>query len=187
MHTYDCGVITVATAGMANTNVVGRLYLSYEVELYKPQSSPINQAQYSRITSWYYPLSSQTLATGTTTQWDIGNSALSTNDPLGVGNPVAGVWTPFAGNYRVEAQVNFETTSAANALFYCQWAKNGAALGPQAAVTPYATAGSLYANLTCSIIASCNGTDTLQLNVTAIAGGTITIPAQSSIVYFTLA
>lgn len=74
---YDLGNFYVATEGMQNsesTSVIGELWVSYEVELYKPQLSPIGDDDYP---SDIFKLSGQTSST-----W-LANAVPNTENTLG--------------------------------------------------------------------------------------------------------
>lgn len=176
LNIYDAARLYVSTVGQADTSVIGNLYVEYDVELFVPQSSPLNGS--SPISSSLYSASApQTLITATTTPANFG---VLIYDPLGIGSPVAGVFTPPAGNYIVQGFITISDSNAEACSCYVQVYKNGVAVN---IINSYSSntgaAGQSYC-IPFSDIVTTNGTDTFNISVHAVgASGTLTIPANS--------
>lgn len=174
LNIYDAARLYVSTVGQADTSVIGNLYVEYDVELFVPQSSPLNGT--APISSSLYTASiSQTLNTATQTPANFGSLIY---DPLGIGSPVAGVFTPPAGNYIVQGFITVSDSNAEAFLCYVQVYKNGVAVNViDSYISNTGAAGQSYC-IPFENIVTTNGTDTFYIDVYAVgAAGTLTIPA----------
>lgn len=171
---YDAARLYVSTVGQADTSVIGNLYVEYDVELFVPQSSPLNGSA-PISSSLYTTIVPQTIATSTQTPVNFGSLIY---DPLGIGSPVAGVFTPPAGNYIVQGFLTVSDSNAEAFACYIQVYKNGVAVNvTHSYVSNTGAAGQSYCIPYENIVTS-NGTDTFYVNIFAVgAAGTLTIPA----------
>jgi hypothetical protein len=179
IKTFDVGKLFVCSVNETGTTAVGKLYLDYDIEFFVPQNSPSTSTT-SQQTS-LYTISGGAQALATTVAEPVAfDTALY--DPLGLGTPVSGVFTPPAGTYRLEAQVSVQ--DSANELMSSQLFvyKNGAAVTGLKS-SSYAGSGQLVLSSTIFGIVTCNGTDTfnIQVIVTGAAGTLTVVNAQSQL------
>ena len=174
LNIYDAARLYVSTVGQADNSVIGNLYVDYDVELFVPQSSPLNGT--SPISSSLYTSTiSQTIITSTATPANFDNVLY---DPLGFGSPVNGVVTPPSGNYLLQGFVCVMDTNAEAFGAFVQIYKNGGAVN--SIVSYYSGTGAANQAVTLPIneIITMNGTDTCYVDVYLVgAAGTLTIPA----------
>jgi hypothetical protein len=176
IKTFDVGKIFVCSNNQTGTNPVGKLWLEYDIEFFIPQNSP-NTDTIPLSTSYFTRTTSQTFTTNTAAPLQLTNVVF---DPLNIGSAVAGVFTPPAGSYRIEAQVSSQ--DSANEAFQARVDiyKNGAVLtnGPCFAYQSDAALSLSSISTTVLGVINCNGTDTFQIEVTLVgAGGTLTTQA----------
>jgi hypothetical protein len=172
VKTFDVGKLFVCTNNETGTSVIGKLWLEYDIEFFVPQNSP-NTDTIPLSTSFYALHTTETF-TSTVPKAVVFDS--TKYDPLGIGAPVVGVFTPPAGSYRVETSVSFTDSASeaftASLLFY----KNGVAItdsdsqaGSGAGIG--AGAGFQISNI---CVINCNGTDTFAIEATLTgAAGTL--------------
>lgn len=174
LNIYDAARLYVSTVGQADTSVIGNLYVEYDVELFVPQSSPLNGT--APISSSLYTATvPQTITTATQTPANFGSLVY---DPLGIGSPVAGVFTPPAGNYIVQGFITVSDSNAEAFACHVQVYKNGVASNIIFSyISNTGAAGQSYC-IPFENIVTTNGTDTFYIDVFAVgAAGTLTIPA----------
>lgn len=171
LATYDCGNLFACTTDGSATNW-GKLWVEYDVELFVPHTGPPDYTYPTRTSEFSLITANQAFTNGVA-------AALQYNsvnyDPLGIGAPVAGVFTPLAGNYNISACNCFSDTSSETFTVQTQLFKNGAALSPtiNATSTNAAVANGAVDQSVIGII-SCNGTDTFQIQITLTgAAGTL--------------
>lgn len=177
LNIYDAARLYVSTVGQADTSVIGNLYVDYDVELFVPQSSPLNGTS-PISSSLYTSIIPQTVTTGIATPANFDDVLY---DPLGFGSPTAGVFTPPSGNYLLQGFVCVRDTNAEAFSAYVQIFKNGGAVN--SIVSHYSGTGAANQTVALPIneIITMNGTDTCYVNVFLIgAAGTLTIPASTS-------
>lgn len=186
IKTYDVGKIHVITNNAAAAGAFGKLYLEYDIEFFVPKSSPSDYTV-SQGTSTFARSTVQNLVTATPVAVAYDVSAF---DPLNIGIPVAGVFTPPAGCYRVWASLTLSDSVnellLGNLLLY----KNGAPLAiPIASIARSAgTASGELLSLSLNGIISMNGSDTFQIQTSATgAAGALTIYDDSSQLMISLA
>jgi hypothetical protein len=175
LKTFDVGTLAVCSVNETGTSAVGKLYFEYDFEFFIPQMDP-SPATAPLQTSMFTRSTQQIFTNGTAAYVQYGQTAY---DPLSVGPPVAGLFTPPAGCYRIYASVSVtDTTSesfAGNMLFL----KNGNSVSPQAQATfayPSGIGANAEANLCLETIVPCNGTDTFGLFLTLYgAAGTLSV------------
>jgi len=186
IKTFDGGNLWVCTIGQASGALVGELHARYIFRCSKP--TLLNPAQGGLLPTTAVSFYTQVAPTALVTtvpkavQYDT-----AVVDGIGIGAPVAGVFTPPAGHYKVTAQVNYNDTASENFIANTQVWKNGAALALPSTqlVEMAATAAQEYASVFIQAFISCNGTDTVQIEADATgAAGVLTIPANLSNVCF---
>lgn len=176
LNIYDAARLYVSTVGQADTSVIGNLYVEYDVELFVPQSSPLNGS--APISSSLYTATvAQTLTNGVETPAHFGSLIY---DPLGIGSPVVGVFTPPAGNYIVQGFITVSDSNAEAFSCYIQVYKNGAAVNViNSYISNTGAAGQSYC-IPFENIVTTDGTDTFHINIyVAGAAGTLTTHANS--------
>lgn len=179
---YDSAIFYMCTTDGADTSLIGKLWVDYDVELFVPQNSPAETGK-TLITSFGGRVASQTLVNNVISpiMWD----AL-TNDPLGIGSPVSGVFTPAAGTYRISVQTIVSDSTAETFEGSMELVKNGVSLVPRAASTfnlSIPAGGDVTLNA--SGFASFSGTDTFSVSVLLLgAAGTLTVTANNSLISF---
>lgn len=188
IKTFDVGKLFIATNNCADTSAVGKLYLGYRIQCWVPQNSP-SFATVPISTSFYTQNANQTFTTnvGAPLNWD---SLIY--DPLGVGAPASGVFTPPAGVYRIAAAMCFSDSSAEAFQVVAKILKNGSALskdvGAQFNAGVSLGAGEVLGSLSFDAIVPMNGTDTLQVQCTLTgAAGTLTATGTKCQLIFSLA
>jgi len=165
---YDALNFFLATVEEADGSSIGKLWVDYEVELHVPQNSPSDLAP-KRVSMFVH--SGSTALTTTVNQAQPFDTIVA--DPLGVGLPVLGVFTPPAGNYKITAQCGLEDTSAEVMTNVLSFFKNGAALTPVQTIRFSETmAANQIVQASLFGLVTVNGTDTIQfvLNATGAAG-----------------
>jgi hypothetical protein len=172
IKTYDALNFYFGSVDETDGSSVGKLFVEYEVELSDPQNSPGDQAGPSRQ-SFFQQSTAQSFATGVAEPMDL---SVKTYDPLNIGTPATGVFTPPKGVYRLDAYGTFSDTSAETFTIQMEIMKNGVALSQPAKSIDASTniAGGNRSAGPVSGIISCNGTDTFQIQVTLTgAAGTL--------------
>jgi len=171
LNLYDSARVFVTTSGQADTSPIGNLFVDYDVELFIPQNSP-NTDTGSMSTSSYTSGTSQTITTGVET---IILFPTLNFDPLLIGTPSSGVFTPPAGTYLIRGFIGVGDNTAENFAAYVAIYKNSAAnsaLNSFAEVSPATGASGL--NLSFAEIVTCNGSDTFSVRIYAVgAAGVI--------------
>jgi hypothetical protein len=184
IKTYDVAKVYVATNNETGTTAIGKLYIEYDFEFFKPQNSPSGLSSSTQV-SQYTITSNATLTSGVATP---ALFAVITYDPLNFGAAVAGVFTPPAGVYKIEGCIGFSQTDDGAGSCAVDWLvqifKNGALVTNEQSQS--STISSIINVLVYSIevpfngIISMNGTDTFQIQVTATNnGGTGTATART--------
>lgn len=178
ISTFDSGNFYFCTVEQTGASAIGKLWVEYEVELFKPQLG--NTTVAPSLTSLFALTPSQALVTGVSTNL-IPNAQVA--DPLSVGlvgTPlVSGTFTPPKGSYLISGYVQFADT--VNEAFTCtaQVRQNGAALAqPSICSISIGATGAANESLTLPIAAvvNCSGTDTIDVRVTAVgAAGVLTV------------
>lgn len=176
---FDVGNLFLCTVEEIDASAIGKLWVDYEVEFENPQIAP-SGAPKPKMTSWYTDDVSESLINGVSKALTLADNV---NDPLGIGSPVAGVFTPPRGSYLLTAGCTFSDTAAEFYTFIMEFYKNGIALATQRvlsrSVETSAAAGSQVELSICGII-NCSGSDTFQIQVKGSgAAGTLTVLADS--------
>jgi len=171
--TFDLGKLFVISNNQTGTSSVGKLFLDYDFEFFDPQNSP-DPSTTPQQTSFFTQHASQTFTNGTPAamHWDT-----LVYDPLNLGSPTNGVFTPPAGCYRIDSQMTFSDGSNESFTATVRLYKNGAALTDAVNAITFSPSGG--SNITASLIGiiPMNGTDTFQIEVTlngaagALTGG----------------
>lgn len=169
--TFDGGKLYVVTEGMTGTDVVGQLWVDYEVCLSIPQVESESAVQPTQA-SLFAQLDSttQNLTTGVTatTLFD----AVGFN-PLQITNNL-GVFTPLPGAYLVLYSVTMITSAAAGMTCSVVLRQNGINFAESIVTSTVASA--LGVTLSGSWLVSVSGSDTIDLGATAVfSTGTTTI------------
>jgi len=171
IKTFDVGKLFVATNNGA-ANPMGKLWLDYDFEFFVPQNSP-SPATVPQQTSFFTQAATETWI-NTTPKAIVWDSLIF--DPLGIGAPSSGVFTPPAGCYKIECSATFADSGteafAADMYLY----KNGAALSKTVESNfDLASVANCVSNCSFSAVLPMNGTDTFQIQVTLFgSAGTLT-------------
>jgi len=186
IKTFDGGNLWVCTIGQAGAGLIGELHARYSFRCTKP--TLLNPAQGGLLpqtsAALYTQVAPTTFVAGTPK--NVGFDTAQTNG-FGMPAPVAGVFTPPAGNYLVRVRLGLSDSAAEAlaALFSVQ--KNGAALvvPSSAALSVLSTAGGVNC-VSLEAFVSCSGSDTVALSVDVVtaAAGTVTIPANDAQITF---
>jgi hypothetical protein len=179
---YDAANFYMCSTGMINADAVGKLWVDYDIEFFVPQNSPLESTAPLAL-SVYGKTAAQAFASTvlTTVLWDP-----LTFDPLSIGNPVTGVFTPLAGTYWIYAEVTFSDSAAETFSASFELLKNGASFVPRANADWIVTnpaGGTISGSV--SGVASFNGVDTFSI-VALLAGaaGTLTMTPTSGYLTF---
>ncbi len=184
IKTYDAANFFLATVEMASAAAVGKLWVEYDVEFYIPNIGATPGSESDTVSS-YLHTASQAVTTGVPFTIDFEDQKF---DPLGIGLPVAGVFTPPAGCYRVSAVQSFQDDTAETLSIVMAFFVNGAipSTSCQSTVTMAVPAnGGFQVSQECLL--ACNGTDTVEVIVIANAGGVVTALPNGGGVMFSMA
>jgi hypothetical protein len=160
IKTFDVAKVYVASNNQTGTTAIGKLYIEYDFEFFKPQNSPLPYT-YPQGTSFFGQSSDQTITRVTYTPV---NFATAVFDPLLFGPAVNGVFTPPAGCYRIEAQTTLSDSASEVTLIAAAIYKNGAAV-TNCSVQSNAIAGFTPDSIVVLGVVTCNGTDTISIEV----------------------
>jgi hypothetical protein len=181
MNLYDVGALYVSTTGEADASLIGKLWAEYEVEFFIPQNSPSDDSGPSRITfTSNSDGGDQTLTTAVDANLEFDAPP---NDPLGIGSPVAGLFTPAAGTYLVNCTASFNDSAAEPFLISMALYKSDSIITVSSARVQTTTSQRLNINI--FAIISCNGSDTVKVVISPIgAAGTLTVVHQQAMISF---
>jgi hypothetical protein len=183
IKTFDIGKIFVASNNETGTTAIGKLWLDYDFEFFVPQNSP-SPSTYPQQTSFGTQSLSQTFTTATPT--NVTWQSLEF-DPLNIGLPSSGAFTPPAGTYLVEAVVTAQDATSESFDFLIQFLKNGSPLlyGIAASYVGTTLGAGQTESLSIIGVIPLNGTDTISVsaNLTGAAGVLTSIAAQSQILF----
>jgi len=176
----DVGKLYVASSGQANTNPIGKVWLEYDVEFFKPQDIAALTQQSRLLTYGTNAVAgAQTFTTTVSTNVVCG----LTNDPWGIGPQVSGVWTMPYGTYVIHVDFVGEDSSNEAFTVKLQLYRNGGAISNQQAPLIIDTRNSLgAANAFIPVhlhgVMESSGSDTLSIvaNLTGNVGA-LTCPA----------
>jgi hypothetical protein len=190
IKTFDVGTMFICTNNVTTTPTIGKLFVEYDFEFFTPQNSP-SGATAPQQSSWYFIAILQTLTTATPVAVNFASTG-KIFDPLGVGVPVTGTFTPAAGVYKVEAAITVLDSSAEQLAVLLKMQKNGANLtvpsNIQYQTIVDGTTSSTGVTQMWMGLVTANGTDTFDLLITATGtAGTLTIPAGNASVIWSLA
>ena len=179
IKTYDVGALFVAVNNEADTTSVGKMWLEYDFEFFVPQNSP-SPATFPQGTSFFTNHASTAFTTtvAKAVPWDT-----IVFDPLTLGTPAAGVFTPPAGCYKIQAQITSEDSVAETFQGVVEILKNGAVLTNRARCNfldaSVAAVGEIDPMFVQAVVPM-NGTDTFQVQLTLTgAAGSLTTVANS--------
>lgn len=173
---YDAANIYFVTVGCADTTVLGKIWVEYEIDFFVPQTEAAAPVT-AQFTSLFTKSTSTscTTATPTTIQYNV-----IAQDPLGVGvGLAAGVFTPPAGVYKISASLAAIDTVGEAFTVTTSFLKNGAAF---ATWLEYGlAAASQYVLQFPEYVYFFNGTDTFQVQSTLTgAAGTLSLAASGT-------
>lgn len=175
LKTYDVANLFLCTVEEVGTDAIGKLWVDYDIEFFVPQSGDSTAS--SETTTFRTQVAAQTLATGVSESVEFDTLVV---DPLGIGTPVVGVFTPPAGAYWVRANVTANDSATEAFSVALQARKNNANL-PVTVISTDNSLGGGAVNVSIDFYVICNGTDTIQINVVATgAAGTLTLAANQS-------
>lgn len=159
LNLYDAGNMFVCTTGEDDTADIGKLWVDYDVELFVPQNSPDGSTGAESMTV-LRRLADQTFATGVSAYIDF--SIGSDENPLGITEVVAGIYTIPAGTYRLCG--SFPMNNTVNEAFS---ASVTATLNGSSVITfSQAVSTATYHTLAIVGVFNSTGGDTLELGVT---------------------
>jgi hypothetical protein len=172
IKTFDIGKLFVATNN-GSSAAVGKLWLDYDFEFFVPQNSP-SPSTFPQQTSFFTLNGNQTFTSNTPTPLDWDTTVF---DPLNIGPPNAGVFTPPAGVYRIEAQVTGRDSASEAFEIVTYLYKNGATLS-KVVGSNVNFDGALGTYVTGSVsllgVLALNGSDTFNIEVELIgSAGTL--------------
>jgi hypothetical protein len=172
---YDAANFFLCTLEQIGASAIGKLWVEYDVDFFTPQTPGSSSAgSTSRLLSRYVDQTAQALASGVAEPLLFSDLVV---DPLGIGTPAAGVFTPAAGSYRIEAQCSINDTLAAGTrTVQLEVFQNGAALPAASRSYAIVTDGDINNNskslIMCDSYVVCNGSDTFQVQLTATTDST---------------
>jgi hypothetical protein len=187
IKTYDAGNFFMCTTDEADTSMIGKLWVNYEVELYNQQLEP-TAAPVPARGSYYSTINNEAMVTGVAEAVPFTTAVA---DPLGWGTATAGVWaTPPAGVYDIEAEVQIADTAAeaAGLTTRIEFLVGGSSMAPvrvsdESGVT--AGAETRQCNLRSFVVL--DGLSSFQVRATATgAAGALSMPAARSRLAITL-
>jgi hypothetical protein len=173
VKTFDVGKFFLCTNNETGTTTIGKLFVEYDIEFFEPQNDPSPQTT-PQQTSFFTRTSTQTFTTATGAPLQLTNTVF---DPLTVGPPAVGVFTPPAGCYRISYAGSYQDSGTEAFEVEVQLWKNGAAIvgGAVANQQNDASVASSQIMIALEAVLPMNGTDTFQLQVVCIgAAGTLT-------------
>lgn len=183
IKTYDVANLFMCTTEEANTNAIGKLWVDYDVEFFVPQIGASSSSS-SLDASLFSQVAAQTLASNVAEAVEFSTTVL---DNLGFGAPAVGVFTPPAGNYRIDALVS--TDKGAGSVLhemYLELYQDGAALAVPVKsrwTEDVGGGGVTYSmSLNLSYVLSFDGTQTFEIQVKAktIDAGAPTVPTNGA-------
>ncbi len=136
LKTYDAGNMFVLAIEENNTDLIGKLYVNYDVELFTPQTPSLSPDPV--MDASIYRFGPQGVVSGATTPVD---TYVVTADPVGFGTPIAGVFSPIKGNYLILGEITFSGTTVSDAVYEISAGSpvahfiSGAATGDVASIT----------------------------------------------------
>lgn len=186
IKTFDVGKIFICTNNETGTSAIGKIYLDYDFEFFTPQNDPLP----STVPLYTSLFSNHATTTFTTTVAKAMPFDTLIFDPLGVGAPVAGVFTPPAGSYLLMGEINMVDGNNEAFSLRVEIQKNSAALS-----NPLLTFNNIAAVATGAQVSvpfhgvvNCNGTDTFSIVCTVTgAAGTLQTGADESHLIISLA
>jgi hypothetical protein len=180
IKTFDGGNLWVCTIGQAGAGLVGELHARYNFRCTK--ATLLNPAQGGLIPQTVASMYGQHAATSYVTAtpkalvWDT-----TLIDGLGIGPAAAGVFTPPAGTYIVQANISWSDSVNEIAQALVEVQKNGVSLAAKCITYQLLSpAGGVGTDSSLSVqgIVSCNGADTVRIAVTLTgAAGALTTSA----------
>jgi len=185
IKTFDSGKFYLSTNNQSGTSVIGKLYVTYDVEFFVPQNNPSPDSTPLYVSDFY---NSATQTFTTTVQAAVNFSVLQF-DPLNVG-PAGTVFTPPAGCYKLSFHGSFKDSSAETFTVLCVLLKNGSQFPASYATQTSIDSGAANGQLAISDewIVPCNGTDTVSVAITCTgAAGTLTLLADCGHLIWNLA
>lgn len=183
LKTYDAGRLHIATGGQADTSSVGKLWVSYDVEFFVPQTEAA-VAPTPRDLSQFQLEADQSLVTGV--DEDIAFDTVIING-LGIVNN-SGQFVLPKGNYLVTAES--EISGGTSAVQSGSWVirKNGSDVAPACSSSrnlSNAGAGTNSMGVALSRYIFSDGTDYVTARVNYISGaGTLVVKAHSNRITF---
>lgn len=174
---YDAANFFLCTVEEVGADAIGKLWVEYDVDFFTPQVAPSGDPT-SRYTSRFADDASQALANSVAEPLLF--SDLS-EDPLGIGAPVVGVFTPPRGSYRIDAYCSIQNTSAEATTATLAIYKNGVSISNQSSgYFSLSLTANAKVQISCMGIVNCDGADTFQVQITVVgAAGTLTVPAST--------
>jgi hypothetical protein len=184
----DAGNVFISTSGQASNANVGKVFLEYDIEFFKPQSSNNSASnQPRRVTTL---TNSTSLVYTTNVAGVVPFDQISNPDPLHIGFPTGGVFIPPAGAYILTCRALAMDTANESFSAKIEIRKNGTPLGPVVYDTrgPTGFTNSAFP-ITTQVVGTFNGTtDNCVVFLTMVgAAGTLTAVAGSVFLVWELA
>jgi len=174
IKTFDCATLNVCTIGQAAAAVVGELRVRYVVEL----DTPVLENAVGAPINYSVGLFQSTAPEAAGASGVAKTLALATAAINGIGATSAlGSITPPAGNYILDAAVQFNWSGTTDTNAIINVLKNGVAIAPAGTGSSFVTATHGAENVSQHpLYVSCNGSDVLTLTATtSYSAGTATV------------
>jgi hypothetical protein len=184
IKTFDCGNLFLCTNNETSTAIIGKLFVSYTIELYGPTVGPPQNIPAAN--SVFYNTSSQAITKSTWTP--IFATTTMQSNPLGItyGSSGTGIFTPPMGTYKIEYTITWNDSTSEDNLVQVGVYKNAVFVG--AIVYSTSSILSRYYSASGMAVVSVNGTDAITLGVNMSgAAGALSTPASLSFITFSLA
>lgn len=163
LKTYDAGRMYVATTGQAGTDGIGKLWVSYDVEFFVPQTVSSGEAA-SRTMSMFNLSSTQALTSGVEATVAFDETIVNS---LGIVNTTGSFVLPH-GAWEILAEVQCATTTISDSRLEIK--KNGSALSPPMLTAPTG-ASPIEPLLHVLGFVTSNGTDAVTIRITLVGTG----------------
>jgi len=169
LKTYDVANFFIATTGEADTSIIGKLWVEYDVELFVPQTNiSTGISTGPQVSTVLASFNNQNMTTGVAANIMFDHIIA---DPLFFNGgslvpPAGGVYTPQKGTYIITTNVAVEDTQIEAVAGTLSIRKNGVSVW-FSTFKGAGAASSVHTLSTCYPI-SFNGTDTFDINVTII-------------------
>lgn len=182
IKTFDSGNFFMCTTEQVGTDVIGKLWVEYEVEFFTPQLASNSQLASASRNSFYTLTGAQTLTTGVAATV-VYTTAVS--NAIGLTN-ASGLFTLPNGAWKVSVQMNCSDATAESFSLLGQIQKNGANTDFSSRQGGWLVVAAGTLSLQIQGIVIVNGTDTISVTAFATgAAGVITLNTLRNSIMFT--